>query len=584
MKKLTIYILAVLSLTSCLNLDKFPLDSMSPDTFFSSEEELQAFSNKFYTMLPATSLYTDNADTYTQNKLPDEISGLRIVPASGGGWSWGDLRDVNTLLEYSVNCKDEEVRVKYDALARFFRAYFYFDKVKRFGDVPWYDKQLASDDPDLYKPRDSREYVMQKMIEDIDYAIENLGSGKDLYRITKWSALALKSRFCLFEGTFRKYHGIELDGHDWRWYLEQAAAAAEQLIDESGYSLYTADGPDKSYMNLFASENAIQTEVILARDYNQALGVFHNSNYFSIGQTNGQPGMTRKLVASYLMADGTRFTDKPGWETMQFAEECKDRDPRLAQSIRTPGYMRIGGSTTLLPDFSGSVTGYQQIKYVTGTDCDSYNISYNDLIIFRMGEVYLNFAEALAELGTLTQEDLDKSINRLRSRAGMPDMNKDEANANPDPYLMNPETGYPGVEGPDMGVILEIRRERTVELAQEGFRYYDIVRWKEGQAFNRQFYGMYFPGPGEYDLDGDGTMDLYLWKDHQGSTTASVEYEISKDIFLSDGDSGYVTPHPEKQEKWVEERDYYYPIPIDDRSLTGGVLTQNPGWDDGLVF
>lgn len=584
MKKLTIYILAVLSLTSCLNLDKFPLDSMSPDTFFSSEEELQAFSNKFYTMLPATSLYTDNADTYTQNKLPDEISGLRIVPASGGGWSWGDLRDVNTLLEYSVNCKDEEVRVKYDALARFFRAYFYFDKVKRFGDVPWYDKQLASDDPDLYKPRDSREYVMQKMIEDIDYAIENLGSGKDLYRITKWSALALKSRFCLFEGTFRKCHGIELDGHDWRWYLEQAAAAAEQLIDESGYSLYTADGPDKSYMNLFASENAIQTEVILARDYNQALGVFHNSNYFSIGQTNGQPGMTRKLVASYLMADGTRFTDKPGWETMQFAEECKDRDPRLAQSIRTPGYMRIGGSTTLLPDFSGSVTGYQQIKYVTGTDCDSYNISYNDLIIFRMGEVYLNFAEALAELGTLTQEDLDKSINRLRSRAGMPDMNKDEANANPDPYLMSPETGYPGVEGPDMGVILEIRRERTVELAQEGFRYYDIVRWKEGQAFNRQFYGMYFPGPGEYDLDGDGTMDLYLWKDHQGSTTASVEYEISKDIFLSDGDSGYVTPHPEKQEKWVEERDYYYPIPIDDRSLTGGVLTQNPGWDDGLVF
>lgn len=584
MKKLTIYILAVLSLTSCLNLDKFPLDSMSPDTFFSSEEELQAFSNKFYTMLPATSLYTDNADTYTQNKLPDEISGLRIVPASGGGWSWGDLRDVNTLLEYSVNCKDEEVRVKYDALARFFRAYFYFDKVKKFGDVPWYDKQLASDDPDLYKPRDSREYVMQKMIEDIDYAIENLGSGKDLYRITKWSALALKSRFCLFEGTFRKYHGIELDGHDWRWYLEQAAAAAEQLIDESGYSLYTADGPDKSYMNLFASENAIQTEVILARDYNQALGVFHNSNYFSIGQTNGQPGMTRKLVASYLMEDGTRFTDKPGWETMQFAEECKDRDPRLAQSIRTPGYMRIGGSTTLLPDFSGSVTGYQQIKYVTGTDCDSYNISYNDLIIFRMGEVYLNFAEALAELGTLTQEDLDKSINRLRSRAGMPDMNKDEANANPDPYLMSPETGYPGVEGPDMGVILEIRRERTVELAQEGFRYYDIVRWKEGQAFNRQFYGMYFPGPGEYDLDGDGTMDLYLWKDHQGSTTASVEYEIYKDIFLSDGDSGYVTPHPEKQEKWVEERDYYYPIPIDDRSLTGGVLTQNPGWDDGLVF
>lgn len=584
MKKLAIYVTAALSMVSCLGLDKFPLDSMSPDTFFSSEEELQAFSNTFYTMLPATSLYTDNADTYTQNKLPDEISGLRIVPASGGGWSWGDLRNVNTLLEYSVNCKDEEVRVKYDALARFFRAYFYFEKVKRFGDVPWYDRQLDSDDPELYKPRDSREFVMQKMIEDIDYAIDNLGTSKELYRITSWTALALKSRFCLFEGTFRKYHGITLDGHDWQWYLEQSAAASERLIDESGYSLYTADGPNKSYMNLFASENAIQTEAILARDYNQALGVFHNSNYFSIGQTNGQPGMTRKLVASYLMKDGSRFTDKEGWETMQFAEECKNRDPRLAQSIRTPGYTRIGETTPVLPDFSGSVTGYQQIKYVTGTACDSYNISYNDLIIFRMAEVYLNFAEAKAELGTLTQDDLEKSVNRLRERVGMPDMDMDEANADPDPYLMNAETGYPGVTGANKGVILEIRRERTIELAQEGFRYYDIIRWKEGQAFNRQFCGMYFPGEGEFDLDGDGKMDIYLWKDVEGSTTAPVSLEIGGSIFLSEGDSGYVIPHPEKQEKWVEERDYYYPIPINDRSLTGGALTQNPGWDDGLTF
>lgn len=583
MKKSFIYILATICMVSC-DLDRFPLDSMSPESFFSNEEELQAFSNGFYTMLPGTSLYTDNADTYTQNQLPQEISGLRTIPASGGGWTWTDLRDINTLLEYSVNCTDTDVRNEYNAVARFFRAYFYFDKIRRFGDVPWYDKQLDSDSPDLYKPRDSREFVMQKMIEDIDFAIDNLSSVKELYRVSKWSALALKSRFCLFEGTFRKYHGIQLEGHDWRWYLEQAADAAQTLMDKSGYSLYTADGANANYMNLFASENAIPEEVILARDYNQALGVFHNSNYFSIGQTNGQPGMTRKLVASYLMRDGSRFTDIPGWETMQFAQECKDRDPRLAQSIRTPGYKRIGETTTSLPDFSGSVTGYQQIKYVTGTACDSYNISYNDLIIFRLGEIYLNYAEAKAELGTLTQDDLDRSVNRLRDRVGMPHMNLSEANANPDPYLMSEETGYPGVQGQNQGVILEIRRERTIELAQEGFRYYDIIRWKEGQAFNKQFYGMYFPGPGEYDLDGDGTMDLYLWSGTKGDSEASVSLEISGAIFLSEGDHGYVTPHPDKQEKWVEERDYYYPIPIDDRSLTGGVLTQNPGWNDGLDF
>lgn len=578
--------LSVICLASC-SLDKFPLDSISPESFFSNEEELQAFSNGFYTMLPASSLYTDNADTYTQNQLPDEISGLRVIPDEGGGWTWTDLRKVNTLIEYSVNCEDEDVRIKYNALARFFRAYFYYDKVRRFGDVPWYDKQLDSDSPELKKPRDSREYVMQKMIEDIDYAIENLGIGKELYRITRWSALALKSRFCLFEGTFRKYHDINLEGHDWKWYLEQAAAASETLMNESGYSLYTADGPDKSYLNLFAAENAIDTEVILARDYNQALGVFHNSNYFAIGQTNGQPGMTRKLVASYLMSDGSRFTDKDGWREMQFYDECQDRDPRLAQSIRTPGYMRIGGSTPVLPDFSGSVTGYQQIKYVTTTDCDSYNISYNDLIIFRMGEVYLNFAEAKAELGTLTQDDLDRSVNLLRDRVGMPHLDLAEANADPDPYLMSEETGYPGVSAKNsgnVGVILEIRRERTIELAQEGFRYYDIIRWKEGQAFNKQFYGMYFPGPGEYDLDGDGNADIYLWSGTKGDSDAAVQLEIGGAIDLSYGTSGYVTPHPEKEEKWVEERDYYYPIPINDRSLTGGALTQNPGWNDGLDF
>ena len=572
-------------ISGCVNLDKYPLDSMSPESFFSNENELQAFSNTFYNMLPASSLYSENCDTYTEFELSDEIRGLRIIPASGGGWTWDDLRDINTLLEYSGNCTDNEVRTEYDAVARFFRAYFYFDKIKRFGDVPWYDSQLGSDDPDLYKPRDSREYVMQKMIEDIDYAIENLPSEKSLYRVTKWTALALKSRFCLFEGTFRKYHGISYSEHDWKWYLDECVSASEDFMDNSGYTLYDADGPDKSYLNLFASENAIETEVILARDYNEALGVYHNSNFYTVGATQGQPGMTRKMVASYLMADGSKFTDIEGWETMQFAQECKGRDPRLAQSIRTPGYTRIGSTEPVLPDLTVTVTGYQPVKYVTGTECDAYNKSYNDLIIFRMPEVLLNYAEAKAELGTLTQDDIDISINRIRERVGMPGLDMAEANLHPDPYLMSSETGYPGVAaGGNQGVILEIRRERTVELAQEGFRYYDIVRWKEGQLYNKQFYGMYFPSPGEYDLDGNGTMDIYLWTGTEGEHEAAVSLELDVDITLSGKTSGYIIPHPGQLGTWDEVRDYYYPIPSDDRSLTMGALTQNPGWNDGLEF
>lgn len=272
-----------LTLSSCEDwLDKYPLAQMSPETFFSNENELQAFSNTFYTIFPGDGLYNEGYDNIVKNEIAAEMRDGRTIPASGGGWTWTDLRKFNTLLEYSGNCKDTDIRNRYDAVARFFRAYFYFEKVKRFGDVPWYAKPLGSADPELKRPRDSREFVMQRMIEDIDFAIRYLPAERDLYRVTKWTALALKSRFCLFEGTFRKYHSIDGYEHDWKWYLEQAADAAEEFITNSGYSLYTATGPATSYRDLFASENAQSVEVILARDYNSALGVFHNANFYTI--------------------------------------------------------------------------------------------------------------------------------------------------------------------------------------------------------------------------------------------------------------------------------------------------------------
>ena len=470
-------------------------------------------------------------------------------------------------------------------MARFFRAYFYFEKVKRFGDVPWYAKPLGSADPELKRPRDSREFVMQRMIQDIDFAIRYLPTERDLYRVTKWTALAFKSRFCLFEGTFRKYHGIDGYENDWKWYLEQAAAAAEEFITNSGYSLYTATGPATSYRDLFASENAQSVEVILARDYNKALNVFHNSNFYTLAQSFGKPGMTRKIVDSYLMADGSRFTNKAGWKTMEFKQQCSNRDPRLAQTIRTPGYTRIGSTTKLAPDLATSITGYHVVKFVTGTAQDAYNESFNDLPIFRSAEVYLNFAEAKAELGTLTQEDINLSVKRLRDRVGMSNLILDDANKNPDPYLSDAKTGYPNVTGANKGVILEIRRERTIELAMEGFRYYDIMRWKEGKTFEQPLLGLYIPAKGEYDIDGDGTPDVYFaTKGETPSTTAKLTLVIDQDILFSDGDHGYISPHKNNPGIWDETRDYFYPIPTDDRSLTGGALTQNPGWNDGLNF
>lgn len=573
--------MAVASLfaVSC-DLDKLPLANLSPDSFFSTRNELDAFANNFYTNFPGSSVFEEESDLIIKNSRSDWMRDGRSVPGSGGGWTWTALRDFNTLIEMSSNCTDENVRDEYIGVARFFRAWFYFEKVKRFGDVPWYDRQLGSSDKDLYKPRDSRELVMSHVVEDLDFAIAHLPVKHSVYKVTKWTALALKSRACLFEGTFRKYHGFKLDGHTAEWYLEQAAAAGEEFISTSGYSVYAGGGVENSYRDLFASEDAIGTEIILARDYDKNLSIKHNGTYYTLGNY-GNPGMTRKMFCSYLMKDGSRFTDKDGWKIMSFVDEVKNRDPRLSQSIRTPGYKRIGSDKVEAPDFGHTETGYMITKYMQGADLgvDLYGASYNDLPLFRSAEVYLNFAEAKAELGTLTQADLDKSIKLLRDRVGMPNIDLAVANASPDPYLMAEDTGYPNVTGANAGVILEIRRERTAELFDENFRFYDLIRWKNGQAITHKFLGMYFPAPGAYDLDGNGTLDVCFYTDSapSGLPANVVKFKIGERIFFTEGDHGYVDVTPNLPGVWNENRDYFYPIPTDELTLNPN-LVQNPGW------
>ena len=577
-------------------LDQYPLDAISPETYYNNADELRSATNQFYGMFPgAASGYTESADVVCTFNLPAEVQGIRTVPTSGGGWNWEYLRAVNFYLSHSVRCDDVDAREHFDGIARFFRAYFYFEKVKRFGEVPWFDRELSSTDPELFRPRDSRDFIMDKILDDLTYAINNISDKKDLYNVTHWTALALKSRICLFEGTYRKYHGIP----GYEKFLDECATTSKLFIDNAPYAIYKTGA--QPYRDLFSSMNAIEEEVILARDYDRAQNVMHEANANTLSPTYGRPGMNKKIVNSYLMTNGDRFTDQPGYETMQYYDEMQNRDPRLTQTVVGPGYMRINSTTVSSPNFGASTTGYQITKWVTDASGDGYLGSSNDYILFRAAEVYLNYAEAKAELGTLTQDDLKISIKKIRDRVGMPNIDMDAANANPDPYLCALESGYQNVTGPNKGVILEIRRERTIELLLEGFRYYDIIRWKEGKVFEQPYKGMYFPGltqgsgDNRYDVFdmNDGTVgdkekvDICIYTGKKPSVKNIRKfYKLGDEFVLTDGDKGNIICHDIEKEprQWREDRDYLYPIPTQERLLSNGTLSQNPNWDDGLDF
>lgn len=575
MKKYSWLAILLFGLCGCNDafMERYPLDSLSPETYFRNEAELSAYTNSFYGILPNLTDnfyngYYQGDDIVQKTVLTQFRSELRTVPASGGGWNWTNLRSINFFLANSHQCTDQAVRERYDGIARFWRAYFYFEKLVRFGDLPWYDKPIEQNDEEaLMQPRLSRGEIFNRMLEDIDYAITYAPDERNASHITRWTALALKSRMCLFEGTWRKYR--DLTG--WEEILEACATASLRMIEESGYTIHTSTH-DTAYWELFLADAPYTDEIILASTYNNDLNRNHYTNLHLQGPSQGLCGMSRSLFCSYLCADGTRYTDRPGYATEEFFESTQNRDPRLAQSIRTAGYHYPNQTTELLPDLGCTVSGYMLGKYVTNITTIN---GTNALPYFRYAEVLLNYAEAKAELGTLTQEDINLSIKWLRDRVGMPNMEMQKANADPDPFLAEQ---YPGVTGENKGVILEIRRERRVELFLEGLRWQDILRWKEGQLLARKQYGAYFSGPGPYDLNGDGTVDLVLYSGSRPGGYDGASFIDIATLHLSNGTSGEIVANPDVTRSWNEYRDYLFPIPLQELQLNPN-LTQNPLWD-----
>ena len=464
MKKLIIgLLLASVGFSACEKLEQVPQSTASQAAVFGNENGLKLYTNSFYGMgfLPGNSISLDAMSDYLAVRaVPDFIREGGFAANNSSGWSWTDLRNINYFIQ---NCNNPavpvSVRNNYLGLARYFRAYFYMDKVRRFGDVPWIGKPLdINDTTALNAGRDKRELVMDSVLADLDFACANISTANDPSRttVTKWVAFAFKSRVCLFEGTFRKYHtSLNLTSTANKW-LQEAASAADQIIKNGGFSINTAGGPGVSYRNVFTSNTPLANEVLQAAVADQALAVLSDANWWWTSGTYGsKASFTRDFINTFLNIDGTPYTNNPAYTTMLFKDEVKNRDLRLKQSIRCLDYKRTtnGLPVPAPPVFSYTFTGYQPIKLtLDNTALDAGRLNTNIVPLFRYAEVLLNFAEAKAELGTLTNQEWALTIGALRARAGI----TGGLSFKPivaDPYLV--KNYFPNICDP---TILEIRR------------------------------------------------------------------------------------------------------------------------------
>ena len=576
----SIAVLLTASLVSCDEsfLETEPYDKLVPQNFFQTEKDLELYANSFYQrQLPTgQAVATDDglAEFTSKNISPAYIAGA-YGPVNEGAWNWTNLRNINYFLEKANHpAIPEEARKHYIGVAKFFRAYFYYDMVKTYGDVPWYGKTLSIDDPDLYKPRDPRSLVMDSVLNDLNYAVTNIRNTKDnsSSTVTRQVALAFKSRVCLFEGTFRKYHtelGLTSSADK---FLEEAADAAKKVMDDATYSLYNTGKPKSDYRALFISESPVNTEVMWAVVYNKSMNRLHDISWrFNSTTLGSRWGLNKQFINTYLMTDGTRFTDQTNYDQIEFVNEMANRDMRLSQTIRTPGYKTNDGAAAP-PSFTYTYTGYHILKFsLDDKTLFTNSNSYNSITLIRFGEVLLNYAEAMAELGQFNSAIWAQTIGPLRERAGVATAEP----VNADPYLQS--VYFPEISDK---YLLEIRRERGIELCYEGLRYADLLRWKKGRLVEMPWKGIYVPALGEsMDLDGNGTKDVAFVTTVPATKESGVVYvTIDNNTYaLTETTKGHVIWQA-KEARNFDDKKYLHPISTNDRVLNPN-LGQNPGWE-----
>ena len=579
--KSILFVLLLTMVSSCELLDQPPLDRISNDSYWKTPTDLENYTLQFYPSFPT---FRNIAGTYLGNIGIDALqgsdhqisavpvttmNGTRTLTISGGNWTWNNIRSVNVFLENygKVKAAPENI-AQFVGEAHFFKAWFYFEKLRQFGDVPWYSTSLQLDSPELYNGRTSRAVVADSILAQLDKAVGKLSplsavtGGNN--RVSKEAALLFKSRVALYEGTWQKYHAgtpFGTQGADPKKYLRAAADAAAELMIPGKYKVGIAGTTADDYTRLFASANLVSNnEVILWAKFDKTLNTLsHNFQQYVTSFTN-QISVTYELVQNYLGKDGKPFDYKSLEKTKQgagFLTAIGDNvDPRLKQVVWVPGqtmWDNSAGLKTFAKPFldqageAKNATGFQLHKGADPKDptaggAQGFSTACETgAVIFRYAEVLLNYAEAKSELGE--KVDYSISLNLLRKRAQMPDF-APQADAS--------RAGYANFGYTLTDELYEIRRERAVELAAEGFRYDDWRRWRAHALFKGK-------RPSGFP---------YLKSEYAASVVIPTDAAGLVDAFKSNLPSGY---------NFNEARDYLESVPVNEITLNPA-LKQNPGW------
>lgn len=568
MKKSVLYALAasVMVLASCDDmLDKTPRSEFSnTPAFWSNSNSVESYSNTLYENYSGygqggsggwfyfKSLSDDQADPNFENWT------FTTIPNASSYWSsaFTEIRRCNYIIEgMAMSSLDDAVKKNYEAIARLNRAWQYFNLVRQYGDVQWYDKVILDpNDEAVNQPRTDRDLVIDNVVADLDYAINNLTTTKAGNAWSKHMALAMKSDVCLFEGSYCKYrtqadNGKAADPARAEKYFKLCVEASEQLM-AAGYSLTKNYG--EVYNSVDLSNNS---EVIFWRNYHKdVLG--HSTVDYTTGST-AQKGITKDAVDAFLFRDGkplaTTTLDKDDKAYVNndgdysLRKMLSNRDKRLSvlidsiASFKGHGWVR-GGKTQKTAEMTSS-TAYTIHKYdnfAMGADNpilyrNGIGSGYTDAPIYWISVIYLNYAEAKAELGTLTQTDLDNTINKLLARADVPAMD------------LNPQADPANNHGVN-NLLWEIRRCRRCELMTDNwYRYWDLVRWHQLDK-----------------LDSSKYPNI-----NRGANLSNVP---NCEVAL---DGGYVIAT--SATRTFDKKHYFWPIPQQQITL-GNKTTQNDGW------